>query len=64
MSSLTEVYRLLYPENEINYIQMAHQQFRGVSVLGVRFLSTLFRGEHSSAICAYCPAIVGSISEH
>ena len=62
VSSLTAVYRLLYPEKEINHVQMVYQQFREVSVLGVRFLSTLSRGKHSSAICAYWPAIGGSIS--
>jgi len=59
---LSEVYSALYPEREIVHVPLMYEQFREVYVLGVRFLSKQSRGKHSSAVCAYWPAVGGKIS--
>lgn len=62
VSWLTDVYQLLYPESEIGHVPMIHEQFHEVTILGERFLSKHAKGSHSSAVCAYWPAVGGGVS--
>ena len=41
---------------------MFYEQIREVHVLGTRYLPKRSRGRHSSAVCAYWPAVGGRIS--
>lgn len=62
VSWLADVYHVLYPESEICHVPMIPEQFHEVTILGERFLSRRARGNHSSAICAYWPAVGGGVS--
>lgn len=64
VTTLSEVYSVLYPDQQLHHVPMVHERFYEVKVFNMIFLSSHARGNQSAAVCAYWAGIGGNLLEH